>query len=290
MAEFIQNYSGIYDLLWYFLIYSVLGWCIEVTFSAVTKGIFVNRGFLNGPVCPIYGFGVVLVVYLLRPFRHNVLVLFVAAMIITSLLELITGYILEKVFHEKWWDYSEVPFNIGGYICLAFSLVWGIACIVIVNMVHPAVTRLAAHLHHPVWVILLSVLMLAFLADFIVTLCNLIHLKKQLRLFTAITDQLHHMSDKMGQSIFDNVSKSMKRNEALKEFAEEKKEELLESAEALRLEAETLAEQRSSIKERYHHSSFLKRLYRAFPRLKEKPFRSILEGMEENDDKADKEN
>lgn len=284
MVELIQNYSGIIDVLWYFISYAILGWCTEVTYSAVTKGIFVNRGFLNGPVCPIYGVGVVLVVYLLTPFQNNKVVLFFAAMIVTSVLEWITGFILEKVFHEKWWDYSEVPFNIGGYICLAFSIVWGLACVVVVEMVHPAIIMLVSHFHNVVGVVVLCIMLLAFLADLIVTLCNLIHLQKQLRLFTAISDELHNISEKMGKSIFDNVSKSMKRNEAMKELVAEKKEEFKDGAEALRERIDILSAQGKTIKEKYNHSFFLKRLYRAYPRLKDSLFKAILEEDEKVDE------
>ena len=123
----------IYELLCFFVIYSVLGWCLEVCFCTINTGQFVNRGFLNGPVCPIYGFGMVIVLVALTPLAHSLPVLFVGGALLTSALELAAGWILKKVFHTSWWDYSDVPFNLGGYICLKFSLAWGVAVVAVMK-------------------------------------------------------------------------------------------------------------------------------------------------------------
>ena len=101
-----------FELLGMFFIYSFLGWCTEVAFAAVRHGKFVNRGFLNGPVCPIYGFGVLMVVLLLQQLQDNLLILFIGSVIVTSAIEFLTGWILETVFHAKWWDYSQNKFNL----------------------------------------------------------------------------------------------------------------------------------------------------------------------------------
>lgn len=85
-----------------FFIYAFLGWCTEVAFAACKEGRFVNRGFLNGPVCPIYGFGVVGVALALRPVMDSLPLLFLGSVVITSLIEFVTGFVLEKVFHAKW--------------------------------------------------------------------------------------------------------------------------------------------------------------------------------------------
>ena len=119
---------------WFFFIYALLGWCGEVAFAAVKEKHFVNRGFLNGPLCPIYGVGVVAIVGLGLIAGDNVFVLFVISAIVTSLIELVTGYVLKKLFRTRWWDYSDMPLNIGGYICLPFSLLWGAACVVIIKV------------------------------------------------------------------------------------------------------------------------------------------------------------
>ena len=99
----------LYDYLFYFVVYSFIGWCTEVCFCSVSTGKFVNRGFLNGPVCPIYGFGMVIVIYILTPVTENVFLLFFGSMILASALELVTGWALKKLFHTSWWDYSDKP-------------------------------------------------------------------------------------------------------------------------------------------------------------------------------------
>ena len=135
-----------YSYLWYFFIYAFLGWCAEVVFAAAQKGTFVNRGFLNGPLYPIYGVGLVAVVALLAPVQDSLGLLYLGAVLLTSAIELVTGFLMEKLFHQRWWDYSTMPFNIGGYVCLLFSLIWGLACVLIVDVVHPLVAGFVAHI------------------------------------------------------------------------------------------------------------------------------------------------
>ena len=126
----------IYNILWYFFIYAFLGWCLEVCFCSIQTGSFVNRGFLNGPVCPIYGFGMLIAGSSLAPVRDNLILLFFGGMVLASALELVGGWALKKLFHTTWWDYSDEPLNIGGYICLKFSLAWGVCVTFAVRVLH----------------------------------------------------------------------------------------------------------------------------------------------------------
>lgn len=103
----------LYLTLWIFFVYAFLGWCTEVGYAALRTGRFVNRGFLNGPVCPIYGFGVIIVLWVLEPLAEHILLLFLGSVVLTSALEWVTGLVLEKLFHQRWWDYSDEPFNVG---------------------------------------------------------------------------------------------------------------------------------------------------------------------------------
>ena len=112
-----------------FFVYGFLGWCTEVAYVAVKQGKFVNRGFLNGPICPVYGFGVGVVVQFLTPVENNLVLLYISSTILVTAIEGITGFLLEKIFHNKWWDYSDQPLNIGGYVCVLFSLIWGVFCV-----------------------------------------------------------------------------------------------------------------------------------------------------------------
>ena len=105
--------TELYFITLYFFVYGFLGWCTEVAFAAWKEHRFVNRGFLNGPICPIYGFGVTMVVRFLSPYKANLVLLYITSVILVTALEWLTGFILEKLFHNKWWDYSKMPLNIG---------------------------------------------------------------------------------------------------------------------------------------------------------------------------------
>lgn len=120
-----------------FIVYSVVGWVCEVVYCSILERRFVNRGFLYGPLCPVYGFGALLVLYLLEPFAGNVPLLFAMAVLVTSALEYATGLFLETAFGTTWWDYSSYRFNLHGRICLLNSLLFGAMSVVGVRFLHP---------------------------------------------------------------------------------------------------------------------------------------------------------
>lgn len=195
-----ENFE-LYSLIWYFVVYSFLGWCLEVVFCSVNTGHWVNRGFLNGPVCPIYGFGMVIVLVCLTPLSNNLLLLFAGSFVLTSTLELITGFVLKKAFHTTWWDYTDQPFNIGGYVCLKFSLAWGLGGMAAVRLLHPPIMRLVAWIPHTVGVVLLALLSTVFLIDFIATLTALAGFQSDLRELDKIASMLHQRSDAISQDL-----------------------------------------------------------------------------------------
>ena len=191
------NELSLYQVLAYFLIYSCLGWCVEVIYAAVTTGELVNRGFLNGPVCPIYGFGMILVLFALTPLEHSVLLLYIGGVILPSALELAGGWLLYKVYHTRWWDYSDYPFNIGGYICLEFCLLWGVGTLVMMKAVHPAIASLFALIPPVVGLILMLLLYLVYAADLVVTLVTAKGLVQDLETLEKVGDSIHAISDAM---------------------------------------------------------------------------------------------
>ena len=170
-----------YHLLWIFFIYAFLGWCTEVSYAALKTGRFVNRGFLNGPVCPVYGFGVVIVLWVLEPLRGNLLLLFLGSVALTSLLEWLTGFVLERLFHQRWWDYSQRFLNIHGRVCLRGFVAFGAMSVLVVRYVHPWVSSLTARLSPHATLILAAVLALLFAADLAATLVTVLGLDKRLR-------------------------------------------------------------------------------------------------------------
>ena len=202
---------------WIVLIYSCLGWCCEVAFAALKTGKFVNRGFLNGPVCPIYGFGVLSVVLVLEPVKDNLLLLFFGSMVFTSLLEFIAGFAMERIFHDKWWDYSNNPFNIKGYICLEFSIIWGIACVLVVDIIHPIIMKLVNALPHTLGLWLMGALYVLLVTDAVLTLVELLKLPKRFKAMEELEAAITAVSDAMGENIYDSVERGRQRSEAFYE-------------------------------------------------------------------------
>ena len=210
-----------YEVVWIFLIYAFIGWCTEVTYAAVDTGKFVNRGFLNGPVCPVYGCGVLLVVVVLTPLKDNLLVLFLGSVGLTTTIEYITGFLLEKLFHNHWWDYSDQPFNVHGYICLKFSILWGLACTFVMDIVHPLIYKLIKIVPHTVGLIILIILMVTFCCDIGVTVATVLKLNKRLRMLDEVAGKLHEISDGIGENIYENVTTVKEKSEEFKENHEE---------------------------------------------------------------------
>lgn len=276
----------LYELLWFVLIYGFFGWCCEVVFAAVTTGKFVNRGFLNGPICPIYGFGMLIVLLCLHPVAENLLLLFVGAVILTSALEFVTGFLLEQVFHEKWWDYTDTPFNIKGYVCLKFSLLWGLAGTFIVRLVHPPIQKLVDWVPPTLGWSLLAVLLALLLADFIITLIAVLKFPKRLRAILELERLLSAVSDGIGSNLSEGAVNLRGKNEelkttlqekntALKATLQEKNEELKTTLEARMADHEAkLARYKALLEQRnFVH----KRLIQAFPQIGKGRYREAIE-------------
>ena len=212
-----QNF---YELVWIFIIYAFIGWCTEVSYAALDRGIFVNRGFLNGPYCPIYGCGVVIVVAALTPLKDNLLILFAGSFLLTSILEYITGFILEKVFHNKWWDYSNKPFNLHGYVCLKFSIYWGLACTFVMDVLHPIIYKGITMIPHILGVVLLSIIMAGFAVDCGVTVTTILKFNKRLKVMDEMAAKIHKLSDEIGENIYENVTTAVEKSEEFQETHE----------------------------------------------------------------------
>lgn len=220
--------KNFYELVWIFIIYAFIGWCTEVAYAALETGKFVNRGFLNGPYCPIYGCGVVIVVAALTPLKDNLLILFAGSFLLTSVLEFLTGFLLEKVFHNKWWDYSNFPFNIKGYVCLKFSIYWGLACTFVMDIVHPIIYKFITVIPHLLGVILLVIMMGVFAVDLVITVLTILKFNKRLKAMDEVAARIHRISDEIGEKVFEDVTtvekKQKKQKEELEELLEKHKQ------------------------------------------------------------------
>lgn len=131
-----------YSLFLLWITYSFLGWLIESVFISVHKRKFINSGFLHGPICPIYGFGAILVIFFFSSYKNNLILIFILGMSITSLIEFITSYAMEKLLHKRWWDYSRMPFSLQGRICLLYSCFFGIMSVSVMYIIHPLITEI----------------------------------------------------------------------------------------------------------------------------------------------------
>lgn len=262
--------NAFYFLIHYFFLYAFLGWCTEVAFAAWKEHRFVNRGFLNGPICPVYGFGVAAVVQFLTPVKSNLLLLYISSVLLVTFIEWLTGFILEKVFHNKWWDYSNMPFNIQGYVCLPFSLIWGVACVFIVDVFHPLAHGLIRHIPFVLGVILLCIFTAASIADLWVTASGILKMNKKLAKMQEVADELHQISDRLGETIYRNTINAMEKQEEFTETLDDVSDEI----------KERIAELRKVYHETRGTSSRIqKRLLKAFPKMESRTHKEALEDL-----------
>ena len=283
---------SVYYLLSYFFIYGFLGWCSEVAFAAFKQRKFVNRGFLNGPICPVYGFGVGFVVSLLMPYKSNVFFMYIASVIAVSSIEWITGFALEKIFHSRWWDYSDQPFNLNGYICLPFSLIWGAACMLIVYVVHPMITKFVGLIPGLFGSFLLLMLLAGMAADLWVTAAGIYQKNQKKRDLLMIAEELHNMSEQLGENIYLGVMSAVEKQEETKKKLDEAGQELAEKrnavSEGLKERKDTISgelEQRiEDLKSRYQEiaekkSQTSRRLLNAFPSFNSERYKEALDEL-----------
>lgn len=258
----------LYEIVWIFYTYAFLGWCSEVAFAASVHGKFVNRGFDIGPICPIYGFGMLVVVGCLGRVRENIVILFIASVILTSLLEFLVGFILEKFFHEKWWDYSSEPFNIKGYICLRFSLLWGLACVFVINLVHPAIMKFINFIPANLGIFLLILFTVIFAADFSITIANLLKIRKNVKAINDIESALEKLSLSIGQNLSNSTITAINKGEQIKEAVEENlpdRQEIVDSLGERKAEIDSLMKKLEIHKLNLDKAS--KRIRKAFPNI-----------------------
>lgn len=195
----------IYEMALYFIFYSILGWLIEVCYMTLELGEFQNRGFLNGPICPIYGFGVLLVMVALTPLQDNIIILFWGSLFLCTSLELLVGIGLQKIYHNKWWDYSHEKYNFHGYICLKISILWGISCVVMMKVIQPLVANLVDYIPAIVGNVIIIVSCSLIALDLVVSLCVVNNLNIRLKEIEEISRKLKISSNAIGTNISDEV-------------------------------------------------------------------------------------
>ena len=181
----------------FFYIYCFFGWIIESTYVSVCTGNWVNRGFMRGPVIPIYGTGAIIILFAVMPFRTSPILVFIIGTIAASVLEFVTGFVMERIYKVRYWDYSDKPFNLCGYICLFNSLCWGVLSILLIYLVHSWVEKGVLFLNDMVLLSIDSGISSLFIVDLFNSSTTAVELKKMLANSQKLKDDLMNVHNKM---------------------------------------------------------------------------------------------
>ena len=226
-----------------FFIYSFIGWNLEVIYYGVTEERFINRGFLSGPICPVYGLGFYAAVWLFAPLANNFFIIFFGMATACTVVELIAGEILYHTFHMRWWDYSDYKLNYKGYICARFYIYWGIACSLGIYALHPAVLTIVQHIALPIKGFVLIVFTILLVTDIIVTIATIIGFQKKVRAFTKLSSGMKIVSDKIGSGVYGTVDTIVTVSEPTKKHYDEYRKLIAENR---RIEKEMAAAHRAA--------------------------------------------
>lgn len=180
-----------YHILNWLFIYSFLGWVWESCYVSVKEKKLVNRGFVTGPVCTIYGFGAVSVYLILKPVSGNLFWLYLGGVVVPTILEYLTAVLMENIFHTSWWDYSHNKYNFQGRICLGASLGWGIFSIILFYGFQPVVDRIVGLYSVSVGKIFVTAASFLYAVDFGMSFMNAMQIGEKLRNMDAVIDELY---------------------------------------------------------------------------------------------------
>ena len=162
-----------------YMVYSLLGWFVEVIDLYIVEHKFVNRGFLIGPYCPIYGKSVLIISFLLHRYINKPILLFIMSMLICSIIEYLGSFILEKVFKTRWWDYSHKKFNINGRICLENMFLFGIGSVIVMYFINPLVLKMINSLSSKILFILSLIIFIIYFIDNAVSLIIILNFRQE---------------------------------------------------------------------------------------------------------------
>ncbi|NCC16230.1 MAG: hypothetical protein EOM28_07750 [Clostridia bacterium] len=273
-----------FELYAFFIIYSFLGWALESLFVSVSNGTWVNRGFISGPFCPIYGTGAVLVIVGLTPALENTLWLFCGGVAIATIVEYVISFLLEKIFHATWWDYSQMRFNLKGRICLLRSLEWGGLTVIMMRIVQPPIQRFVQWIPSAIGEFVGVLLLIYLISDASVTVMNIFQMKEKMARLGEATLALREKMESV--KLFDAKKELLDYFETLpmaeamvklKEKMEERSEQMMQfkAEEQLRFEY-ILSEMKEKLESRdgilKKNNITERRLTRAFPRLSFKKY------------------
>ena len=233
MWDLAINGVDFYHIANWFYIYSFLGWLWETCYVSVRKGKLINRGFINGPLCTIYGCGALAVYLILLPISDNLLLLFVGGVVVATALEYVTAVLMENIFHTSWWDYSDNKFNFQGRICLGASLGWGAFTVILFKVLHPLVESIV--ILYPVYVgeIGICVIGVGYVVDFAFSAAAAFRIHEKLPVIEAAMEQakgemlvkMHEKIASVGfakEATLENVKERLGDVEVLKEMEQKR--------------------------------------------------------------------
>ena len=272
--------------LW-LMIYSVIGWVYESTICSIGQRKLINRGFLNGPYCPIYGTGAVLVLLVLGRIQNPVL-LFFAGAVLTCSLEYLTSWLMEKLFHARWWDYSKRKFNIGGRVCLIGAIVFGAFSVVLILVLHPWVKSLTDRLTDTALTWICAILLVGIVSDLIVTVKGLLGTHAVFAEYAVLLQQKRReLSEKLRLGAEEG-------RERIRELSAEERMKLREAAELGAEEREKIRRTTEEERERFYAKLQMRlnaqqrRTINSFPQWKLTRNNEVLDGLREAMEKARK--
>ena len=201
----------LYQLLWFFLVYSFLGWLMETAAAAAKKGKLLNRGFLNAPFSPVYGEAAVLFAVFLPELKSAPFFLLVGGMLLATALELDTGALLERIFGQKWWDYSQEPWNFNGHICLKYSLVWGLLALFCLFLGNPLLVALIDWIPRSVGQIIAIAVLVLLAADFAGSGAALLQLNGSLKEPSEVSRRWRAVSNALDNAVTRYIQRRMAR-------------------------------------------------------------------------------
>ena len=174
----------------FFMLYCIFGWCFESTYCSIKSGHLQNRGFCHGPWIPLYGVGSCLLVFLTQGHEENLVYLFMTGFVGGSLLELITGVLMNKIFHMRWWDYSQNPLNFHGYVCVPASMGWGFAALFVMKILHPRISSIPESWSYITFVILNTMFYTLFVEDLVFSVIGALELKERVSRLAANSEEI----------------------------------------------------------------------------------------------------
>ena len=238
----------------YFLIYSFLGWIMESIFRSIIERKIINTGFLKGPICPIYGFGAMIMATILSGLSNNIVLLFICAVVLLTFWEYIVGILLEKIFHTKYWDYSDHKINFQGRICLSNSIYWGILGVIFIKYIHPFMQEALGKINIDILYFVVCISSFIFVIDVVTSVIKVKNIKSALEKIEELNNEI---------------------KEKIKEIKLiTKEQEKLDITKNVQKIIEDLNEKRNKIILRLYKNVY--RLKKAFPAIDTKEIREIL--------------